>query len=543
MNTQPPSTDSDLINALLAGHCPAIQADAIKLVETHISWVLLTDEHAYKIKKPVDFGFLDFSTLAKRKQFCEEELRLNRRLAAHLYLGLFAICGSINSPELVPLESSEDHGNAHIPADSEIIDYAICMRRFPQSAQLDERLEAGLLTPENMDAIGTMLADFHESLPPADDSIHYGDVAHVTQPVADNFQVLHHFFEHSNNSDDTASLDTLNKLERWSEQQNQALNDTFIQRKQAGFIREGHGDLHLRNMIWMDDLPLAFDCLEFEADLRWTDVMCEIAFLIMDLQSRQHSALAYRCLNQYLQQTGDYAGLRLLPYYLAYRALVRAKVDALRHDQSGLDAQETAETDRELHAYLELASTYSEPRTPHLMITRGLSASGKSTISKPLAAELGAIRIRSDVERKRLYQLSADQSASNLPEAGLYTAAASEATYQHLLTLAETVLAAGFDVIIDAVFLKEEQRKPFQELANQHQYRFSILEFEAGADTLRQRIQTRAKGVSDADLSILEYQLTQWQPLAADEAAARCSINTEQRVDTKQLAARLQLEA
>ncbi|PWQ93799.1 AAA family ATPase [Leucothrix arctica] len=511
-NVQPALIKNLLSNLRQSPETPS--PDSVTLLETHISWIILTGSIAYKLKKPVDLGFLNFSTLAQRKYYCEEELRLNARLAPDVYLGVNTVNGSEDKPM--------------IEGDGPVIEYAILMREFPQSAQLDNRLKQGLLSSENMEAIGTMLADFHLQLPPALLTNEYGDLAQIHQLVDDNITVLKAYL-----SDDET---TLSSIEEWIDKQNKALAPFFIQRKQNGFIRECHGDLHLRNLIWIDDHPVAFDCLEFDESLRWIDVMCEVAFLVMDLLSRQQTALAYAFLNQYLQQTGDYAGLALLPYYISYRALVRAKIDALRDQQSGISPQEFKATETELHAYMDLALQISQYKQPTLIITRGLSASGKSSISKPLAAELGAIRIRSDVERKRLNNLKATDSAATTVETGLYSKQATQDTYHRLLEVTEQTLAAGFDVIVDAVFMHKAQRQSFQRLAEKMGYRFVILEFTASVELLKQRIVSRKKEASDADLNVLVHQLRQWQALDSDEANYCLEVSTEVPVDVNALA-------
>ncbi len=505
--------------------------EQIHLLETHISQIILTGEIAYKIKKPVNLGFLDFRTLQQRKYYCEEELRLNARLAKALYLGIVTINGTPEKPV--------------INGEGPVIEYAIRMRQFPQSAQLDNRLQQGLLTTENMEALGDMLAAFHQSLPAANHEIEYGDTAHILKNVDDNLTVLAgYFYDDAHNTSKpngglSAEQQALARITDWVETQNAALEETFIQRRRDGFTRECHGDLHLKNLIWLDEQPIAFDCLEFDESLRWIDVMCEVGFLVMDLMSHQQNTLAYAFLNQYLQHTGDYAGLTVLPYYISYRAMVRAKVDTLRHQQAGISPQELKVADSELHSYLDLALHISEPRQPMLIITRGMSASGKSTISKPLAAELGAIRIRSDVERKRLYKLQATDSAANDIGTGLYSQAISAQTYDKLLSLTEQVLSAGFHVIVDAVFMHKAQRELFQRLAETKGYRFVILEFTASPDTLRERIVHRETGASDADLPVLEHQLKQWQTLDNEERKHQFVVNTESRAVPQTLANQL----
>ena len=487
----------------------------IELIETHISWVILTGEFVYKIKKPVNFGFLDFTTLAKRKHFCEEELRLNRRLAPHIYLTVVPITGTVAHPSL--------------GGEGEAIDYALRMRQFPQEAQLDRMLARDELKTEYIDAIAECIASFHQHLEPASATSDFGDPDHVWHPVDENFvQIREH--------DTTAShLQLLAEIERWSRASYNGLRATFTQRKQDGFIRECHGDLHLRNIAWYQNQPIIFDCIEFNPDLRWIDVISDIAFLIMDLIDRGQSPLAYRLLNLYLSHTGDYPAIRLLPFYLVYRAMVRAKVDMLRLSQVGLSREEQHADEAEFLGYLELARGFIHRAKPVLMITWGLSASGKTTMSGSLLEVLAAIRIRSDVERKRLVGMKPVTSAAAAVGSGIYSAEMTERTYTHLLNLAREILAAGFPVIVDAAFLDAQRRQQFAQLAEEMQVPFIILQCVARADILRQRIIRRQPDASDADLGVLEHQLAQHQPLSHTEQGSTVTINTEQALDVNSL--------
>ncbi|GMR21519.1 MAG: bifunctional aminoglycoside phosphotransferase/ATP-binding protein [Gammaproteobacteria bacterium] len=489
--------------------------ESIELIETHISWVLLTGNFAYKIKKPVNFGFLDFSTLEKRHTFCEQELRLNRRLAAAIYLDVVSISGSEDKPV--------------ISANGEGFEYAVKMVQFPQSSQLDHMLAAGELDAGHMDAIAHMVAGFHQAIQITDDSMDYGSKDTVYRPVEENFiQISEHF-------DTGPYADTLSTLRQWSRSEFVKLEPMFAQRKQNGFVRECHGDMHLRNLIWLDGRPMAFDCIEFNPALRWIDVISEVAFLVMDLQDRQQHLLANRFLNAYLEDTGDYAGLSVLPFYLCYRALVRAKVDVLYLEQKKFTEEQRQQSLAELKSYLELASGYTQPPAPKLIIMRGVSASGKSSVSQTLVDVLGAIRLRSDVERKRLFDITLTDSASNGIDEGIYSPQASQQTYAKLAALAADVIRAGYSVIVDATFMQHEQRQPFQVLADHMGIPYIILETTAPAGVLRQRIVERRHDISDAGPAVLEHQLSNWRPLHEDEMHAAISVNTAQVLQTDAL--------
>ena len=500
-----------LIRAMLRPQWYDHAVERCELIETHISWVILTGPYAYKVKKPVDLGFLDFSTLAKRRFFCEEELRINRRLAPAIYLEVVPITGTMEEPVL--------------RGEAEAIEYAVKMIEFPQTAQLDRMLAAGALELRHMDAFAGRIADFHRHAAVAKPADAYGEPAVVWQPMAENFAQIRERIV------DARRREALAALERWSLMAFQALASVLAERKAGGYIRECHGDMHLRNLAWIDDGPVAFDGIEFNPNLRWIDVMSEVAFLVMDLQDREQAALAQRFLNAYLERTGDYPGLQLLPLYLVYRAMVRAKVAAIRLGQAETDAAERAGAEAEFAQYLALAEVYTRPASPLLLLTRGLSGSGKTTLSQPLLECLPAIRLRSDVERKRLFGMEALESGRASPAEGIYSAEATKRTYERLRELAATVLDAGYSVIVDATFLRREQREPFERLAREKGVGYTLLEFSATTETLRRRILQRRGDASDADLAVLEHQLAGYEPLAGDEQARCVKIDTEMPFD------------
>ena len=491
-----------------------------QLIETHISWVILTGTYVYKIKKPVNFGFLDFSTLAKRKHFCEEELRLNRHLAPDIYLNLIPISGTEESPQL------GGSGN--------IIDYAIKMREFPQQAQLDRLLEQNELSNAKINAIAEAIAAFHLQADQADATGPYGNLEKVWTPVAENFAQLA-MLDHQ-----SAHQTLLNDLQHWSQSEFSRCESTFLQRKQTGFIRECHGDLHLRNIAWLENKPLIFDCIEFNPSLRWIDVISDIAFLVMDLFDRNQPALAMSLLNRYLEQTGDYEGIKLLPFYFVYRALMRAKVAALRLKQSHLTDDETENIQQEMLGYLQLAQDFLHRPAGQLIITWGLSGSGKTYLTAALLEPLRAIRIRSDVERKRLAGLLSTTPAQANIDKGIYSREMTDKTYHRLHALADLMLQAGFPIIVDATFHDPNQRDQFRQLAQQRRVAFVILECVASAETLRDRIAQRRGDASDADLRVLEHQLTQVNPISEQERLQSIRIDTEVPIDYPALALAVQ---
>jgi aminoglycoside phosphotransferase family enzyme/predicted kinase len=496
----------DLVRGLLDARAwPG--ATQVEHIETHISHVFLTGEYAYKIKKPLDLGFLDFSTLQKRQEFCEEELRINRRLAPELYLSVVPITGTPAAPRV------EGSGTP--------IEYALKMRQFSQDGLLERVLERGELTAQLIDALAAEVAAFHDAIPRAVPQSGYGSADSIVAPAMQNFEQLAPLL------DDSAVLD---RLRAWTERENRRLSARFEERLRDGFVRECHGDLHLANIVLIDGRVRIFDALEFNPALRWIDVMNEIAFVVMDLAVRGQEALAARFLNAYLERTGDYEGVRVLRYYVVYRALVRAKVAAMRAEQGDPGDAERGALGEKVRRHLRLAQQIAAGARAVLVVHHGLSGSGKTTCSQRVLEAIGAVRIRSDVERKRLHGLSASVRTGAELGAGIYAAAASEATYARLATLAEAALDAGYPVLVDATFLERRQRDQFRTLAQRLHVPFRIAHFAASEPTLIDRIRRRtAHGAdaSEADLDVLRAQLRRLEPLAPDEQAVSIRFDTE----------------
>ena len=493
-----------------------------EMIETHISWVILTGDYVYKIKKPVNFGFLDFSSLEKRHHYCEEEVRLNRRLAPQLYLGVVSINGSEEEPQI----------NGTGP----VIEYAVKMRQFPQSTQLDRLLAEGLLNIETMDKLAEKVAQFHLTIKTVDQQSGFGDLEHIRQPVLENFTHIRSCI-----NENSIKLQ-LSILEEWTVQQLEKLADDIRQRKKQGYVRECHGDMHLRNIALWNDEIIIFDCIEFNKNFYWIDVISEIAFLVMDLEDRQQTAFAWRFLNRYLEITGDYQGLKLLYFYKVYRAMVRAKVDALRVGQEQAGTAEYNQTLSEFREYLGLAESYVKPRQPVLLVNYGLSGSGKSVGTRMLLEKFAAIQLRSDVERKRLYNVESKSHQATGVEQSIYSKEATELTYSRLKEIAEQLLSWGFSVVVDAANLKYQQRQIFVQLARALDVQCYILAYEAPEEILRQRIAQRIEtgsDVSDATLKVLAHQLKTFEPLTAEEQACTLRIDTVNEIDIDKIVAHI----
>ena len=496
-----------LIRSLQTAAPYAHAVDQVEVIETHISCVLLAGEYAYKIKKAVDLGFLDFRSLQSRLHFCHEEVRLNRRSAPDIYLRVVPITGSAGAPR--------------VDGDGPPIEYAVMMRRFEQRARLDCLLADGAMSDAIVDQLAARVVEFHRSIAVAQPGQGFGTLQTISQAACQNIEQLLPLL------DDAADRAALADYDKWLQAQHRQLGDRFAQRLETGFVRECHGDLHLANIVLIDGRVVLFDCIEFNAQFRWIDVFNEIAFLAMDLHSRGKPGWAWRLIDRYLEATGDYPGLALLRYYLAYRALVRAKIDLIRARQltHGDAADATHAADRLLlakgHAHVRLALDCCAPPRPALLITHGFSGSGKTRGSQSLLERLGAIRLRSDIVRKQLHGIAPLQHGNHAPGRGLYSDEATRATYARLGELAGGILRAGYTVIVDAAFLQRRQRAAFRALAAECGVALAIIHFTAPVGHLRQRIARRhaaGSDASDADLAVLDHQLATHEPLQAGEA-------------------------
>ena len=497
------SAQSKLVAALLDSHRYPHAVKNVRLIETHISWVLLAGRYAYKIKKALDLGFLNFTTVEARRFFCAEEIRLNRRLAPKTYLEVIPIGGAAEAPEL-----------GAQPA----IEYAVKMRRFASSMQMDRLLARGRILPRHLDSLAATLARFHGGLPAAEAGSEFGTAAAIRAAALQNFEQLQPLLK------SPADLEAMAALRRATEAAYATCKKYFVERHAQGCIRECHGDLHLGNIALIGDEPIPFDGIEFNPALRWIDVMDEVAFAFMDMLHRGHPEFACRFLNAYLEATGDYGGVLVLRFYVAYRAAVRAKVSAIRASQPGMSKRDTVDARAACSSYLELGGAYLTQHQPALIITHGLPGSGKTTFAQSALERLQTIRIRSDVERKRLFGL-APMADSSRAGNSIYSADATRRTYARLHELSRELLVAGFTVIVDAAFLKQEEREQFRELAHELTVPFAIVSMRASKATLRARITQRrevARDASEADIHVLKMLQAAQEPLLPQELA--CTV-------------------
>ncbi len=501
----------------------------VRILQTHISTLVLVDNEVYKFKKPLRLDFLDFRSLHARRQACLDELRLNRRTAPHWYLG---VCPILGSPEAPVVGTPETTGGGPV------LEWVLHMRRFDDALTLDTLAAQGRLTPEHIDAMAQVTATLH----------HIADTTPSTAPDAprdldgveragrwaqDNLQSLRR------SPAGILRSTELQALVDWTQERFQALRPRMTRRAGQGRIRECHGDLHLGNWVLLNGQPTPFDALEFNAELRWIDVVSDLAFPVMDLLARGQDRLAWRLANGWFERTGDYEGAALLSWFLVYRALVRAKVNWL---------QAAPSHDALAHRHFDLAVRLSHPDRPWLIAVSGLSGSGKSTVAQSIAEHCGGLRLRSDVERKRLHGLQAlDRPAGPLaaqmgavPRETLYSREATVRTYARLHAVASQLLADGVTVVVDAASLRPEERSRLRALGAGAGVPVLSVWCAAPPAVLHARVSARTQrgdDASDADTAVLERQLQWAQAPTGSEAADTWRLDTD--VDRATLDARV----
>lgn len=524
MTSTPLDTTRALVEALRDPDAYPHEATQVEVLETHISFILLAGHHAYKILKPVDLGFLDFSTLARRREDCERALLLNRRFNSRLYR------------EVVPITGTPDH--PRIGGREAVLEYALHMERFDPACTLDRRIERQPPPRPAWDDFARRLGEIHAGLPRAPECSRFGSPELVRRHMLDNFEAVL--------SRLPALEDRIGALERATRECLDASENDLDLRWRGGWIRECHGDLHLANLLQEPGRPIElFDCLEFSDTLRIIDTLSDVAFLLMDLDLHGRGDLHHRVLSQYLEAANDYMGLTLLRPYQAYRAMVRAKVAAIELEQAR--ARDAAEEERRarqaLESHLLLAEHYldEQTQTPLLLLMHGVTGSGKSRLALDLVEALGAVRLRSDVERKRLLGLAPEDDTRQAGR-NAYTPAMHRATYRRLLALAFGILDAGYPVIVDATFLRREYRLPFLQLAQRLGLPVRILHLTAPEAVLRERVVQRARAGSDpseAGLEVLAHQMEAIEPLTEAERALAIGIDTTRPLDVEALAQEL----
>lgn len=478
--------DAAQLQALLLPQAYPHPVGELRLIETHISWVILTGTYAYKIKKPLNLGFLDFSALARRRHFCEQELRLNRRFAPALYLEVVAIT---------------DDGGLAIQGRGEVVEYAVKMRQFDNHFLFDAMLLRGDLDAPLLRRLAATLADLHRRLPAIHSFAGAGSPSSVLSAARQNFEQL------AACPLAPPERQWLVDIESWTLARYQQLLPAMEARVRQGAVKACHGDLHLGNIALFDGDLCIFDCIEFCDEFRMMDRIAELALLSMDIEQRGRADLAQSLLNAYAEYSGDYASLQLLDWYRCYYAIVRAKVCLMRSPAATASSDIDGYPD--VQRYIQLAYRYTRPRPLFMVLMCGVSGSGKSTVAGYIAEHYQAVRLRSDVERKRLFALAPEQRSREYA-LDIYTAQASRQTFARLQQLAEAVLVGGFACVVDATLLREREREPFVRLAQRLGLPLYIVHCQAPLAVLSQRLEQRARQrdeVSEADEQVMRAQL------------------------------------
>lgn len=485
----------------------------IRVIETQISWLFLTGEYAYKLKKPVNFGFLDFTTLKQRQYYCEEELRLNQRLAPDIYDTLIGFTGSPEKPFLQ--EASQ-------LTDGQAFEYAIRMNQFNPELRLDLILNRDRFEPAWIDMLSDQVAHFHNRIPRVAQDSPWGSTETLWGLVSDNYRDINKELL------EPADVQLLQQLSQRAAQQFRKLMPRLERRKLDGHIRECHGDLHLGNITLYHGQLRLFDCIEFNLQFRWIDTISDLAFLLMDLEAKGQYRWASRCLNNYLEITGDYEGVTILNFYKAFRSMVRAKVALLGEYPDPLACRR----------YLQLTQSYTHQSQPTLYLMHGVSGSGKSYLSSQLMERTDCIRLRSDVERKRLYR----ELSRRGERLELYGQEMNARTFQHLLNLTDALIDSGYSVIVDATFIRKRTRQSFIKLAEKRNTPVRILRCECEQKLTEARLKRRKEqgdDPSDADVAVMHEQLKHFHKLSEDEKRITVTTNTDDDDAINQLVSQL----
>ena len=477
-------------------------ADNIELVQTHVSYVLLTGDYAYKLKKSVNFGFLDYSTLEKRKHFLDAEIAMNSAIAPELYLAVLPI--------------TQEGEKFILNGSGEPVAYTLKMRQFPQENLFINLFEAGKLSIEQMEELGNIVAQFHKNAATNDYISSFGKVEQIRQGVDENYAQTQSYIGRVQTQEQLAAT------QAYTDKFFAEREDLFNSRIKNNKIKECHGDLHLKNIcLWQDKIQL-FDRIEFNEPFRFVDVIYDVAFTMMDLEARGKQDFANAFLNTYLEQTGDWEGLPLLPLYLSRQAYVRAKVTSFLLDDPAIPEAVKQEASQTAKDYYKQAWEYTQRKSGKLILMSGLSGSGKTTVAKNIARNTGAIHIRSDAVRKHLAGIPLEATGSDT----IYTLEMSQKTYDRLLELGMILAQEGFTVILDAKYDRIEHRQKVIDAIKSHNIPLQIVHCTAPIEVLGDRLKSRSGDISDATADLLTSQQATAEAFTPEEQVYVTTIDT-----------------
>ena len=522
MTTDPYTAQRPIIDALRSpgAYPPEMAVDTVEVRETHSAVVFLAGASAFKMKKAVDYGFLDFTTLEKRRYYCYQELFLNQRAAPEVYREVRSVVPDGSGGfRLGPAYSVAEE------FDPDAIEYLVQMIRLPEDMMLDARLERGEVTPEMMAELGRIVADVHLHAQTGDAIAAAGDLEGVRVNVEENFEQTAPYIGR------TISQETYDAVSTYARRFMRDREPLFRSRSRNGFVRDTHGDLHVQQIcIEADGRISVLDCIDFNERFRYGDVAWDVGFMAMDLEARGHPLLARAFVDGYLQHADDPGMPELLPFYQSYRAYVRGKVEGFRLDQPGLSEQESGEIAARARSYFLLAERYARTMIgPQLVLVGGLMGVGKSTLANGIARERGHAALSSDVIRKQLLGIPVTERYFVDWNAEIYSPEVTERTYDELVRLAGEALQDGRSVIVDASFSSAQSRARFADLSRERGARLVFVLCELGEGESRRRLDARESegGVStDGRWEIYEAQRASFEP--PDELAPQSVL----RLDT-----------
>jgi aminoglycoside phosphotransferase family enzyme/predicted kinase len=490
----------DLIRALSQPSVYPHNPKSVRVLQTHISVVFIADEFVYKIKKPVNFGFLDFTTLEKRRFFCRQEVALNSRFSEGIYLDVRAIYEGPNGLNL--------HG------DGDEIEAAVLMRYVPENRIMLRMLEEERITPQILDRLADRLAYFHSKAATGPEISSFGSTEVIYQNLRENFEQTNAYIGR------TLDARTHEEVSQLTMRFLRTHDDLFRERIREGFIRDCHGDLHLDHVVILDGIML-YDCIEFNDRFRYGDTAADLAFLLMDLDFRGYPAFSERIAKRYAASSGDHQILRLLPFYKSYRAFVRGKVLGFTLDEPEISAVEKESARLMAGDYFRLALAYlTPPPPPALVIVSGLIGTGKSYLAKRLGTRLGVEPLRSDNVRKEIHGLPRTEHQLDKYGQGIYRPKATERTYDALLAEARQRLKRRESVVVDASFMRQRHRQAARELASDTNAVFRLVECTCPDEIVRQRLEKRLQDKnepSDATWEIFPDQKSRFETIGPEE--------------------------
>jgi hypothetical protein len=467
----------ELVKALLEPKAYPEAPKRIELVQTQMSFIFLTDDYVYKVKKPVNLGYLDYTTQEKRQFYCQKEVELNHRLCPEVYLGV------------VPI--TRDRGAILVAGRGEVIEHAVKMRRLPQEAMMNVLLANNRVSPEMITSVAQKLVAFHHKAETNANISAFGDIKAITQNTEENFSQTEKYIGN------TISAAKYQHIKDYTDSFIKENASVFGKRIAQGRIRDCHGDLHTAHICFVNDICI-YDCIEFNDRFRYCDVASEVAFLAMDLDHYGRADLSRSFVNAYIDRSQDRELLELLNFYKCYRAYVRGKVESFKLDDPYIAPAEKSQTLEIATSYFDLAHAYTRSR-PILFITTGLVGTGKTFLAQALAKRLGLVVISSDITRKQLAGIPVTEHRFEELDTGIYSPEFSKKTYDKMFSEAKNFLSDGGSVIIDASFIKAEQRLKAKGLAEELGADFFIVECSLDEETIKQRLARRLEEVSTSD--------------------------------------------